>query len=194
MSLCCIENIFHVRAPSSVVRQAVPNLSAPISHGLSKPVPIQDNIILLMFVLPFKTIQILCNNCAYSIILIQYFEASAIGIPAQHFCLHLKLFIKVHKSSSSVICFLQVLLSFVIIIVPSSSASSQNRSLLLLPIPALLEFEAGEMVDSADGHLDIARCLSKRNDDVEGGCAIRMAKRMSCESSCANDQCRITVH
>ncbi len=33
-----------------------------------------------------------------------------------------------------------------------------------------------------------------RDDDVKGECTFRTAKRASCESSCDNNQCRITLH
>jgi hypothetical protein len=71
MSSCCIEDIPHVRAPSSTVRQAVPYLYAPNLYCFSKSVPIQDNTILVTKILPFKPSQILCNNCTNSIVLLQ---------------------------------------------------------------------------------------------------------------------------
>jgi hypothetical protein len=37
-------------------------------------------------------------------------------------------------------------------------------------------------------------CLSERDDDVEGGCALRTVKSVSCDSGCANNQSRIAVH
>ncbi len=48
-------------------------------------------------------------------------------------------------------------------------------SSLLTPSP--LEFEAGKPVNVADGRFGIARCLSKRDDDVEGGVRIQNSKK-----------------
>jgi hypothetical protein len=76
----------------------------------------------------------------------------------------------------------------------SSPTTSLNRISSSLPTPSPLAFKAGKPVNSADSRFDVARCLSKRDDDVEGGYALRTAKSVSCESGCANNQSRITVH
>jgi hypothetical protein len=54
---------------------------------------------------------------------------------------------------------------------------TENRMSSSLLTPSPLEFEAGKPVNVADGRFGIARCLSKRDDDVEGGVRIQNSKK-----------------
>ena len=119
MSSCCIEDTPHVRAPSSILRQAVPYLSVPNSHCFSKPVPI---------VKYFATTAQTPSSSFNSLRQLQLtFPHDTIACASSNSW-------KYRKSSSSDICFVSALIFFAvfgILILPSSpvSSSSLNRSL-----------------------------------------------------------------